>query len=296
MENAKLYKEQASAFIRFDGSNPAKLMFNNDWLGKLTFEDVIELASKMTVQQMLDRDMFKKRVEEEKPIYIHEFMYPLMQGYDSIAMDVDGEVGGNDQTFNMLAGRTLMKEMRDKEKFVIPMKLLVDPTGAKMGKTTGNMLSFLDTPKEKFGKVMSWTDEMIELGFELCTDRDLKKIHQRLSAGENPRDLKMELAYEVVKTYHDAVTAEKAQQSFVNAFQKGSVPEEMHTIHIKEGEKLIDVVVREKIVESKTDFRRLVESGAVTNKQSEEKVTDSNVLAEATTYKIGKHRFLKVEM
>ena len=121
----------------------------------MNFSDVLNLSSKMTVQQMLERDMFRKRMDEGKPIYIHEFMYPLMQGYDSVAMDVDGEVGGNDQTFNMLVGRDLQKDIVGKEKFVIPMKLLVDSSGAKMGKTTGNMLSFLDSADEKFGKVMS---------------------------------------------------------------------------------------------------------------------------------------------
>jgi tyrosyl-tRNA synthetase len=155
MENQKLYKEQASVLLDFDGNNPAEFKYNSEWLGKMNFEDVLNLASKVTVQQILERDMLKKRFNEGKPIYVHEFMYPLMVAQDSLVMEVDGEVGGNDQTFNMLVGRDLQKKVQNKDKFVIPMKLLVDNSGAKMGKTTGNMLSFADSPDEKFGKIMS---------------------------------------------------------------------------------------------------------------------------------------------
>ncbi len=295
LENAKLYKEQASSFVNFNGSNSAQLRFNNDWLGKLTFTDVLELASKMTVQQMLERDMFRKRIKDEKPIYIHEFMYPLMQGYDAVAMDVDGEVGGNDQTFNMLAGRTLMKEMKGKEKFVLPMKLLVDTTGAKMGKTTGNMLSFLDTPEEKFGKVMAWKDDTIILGFELCTDVDLNEISSRLESGENPRDIKMELAYETVKSYHGEEVANKARGAFIHTFQKGDTPDEVKSTHAGIGEMLSEVLIREKIIDSKTEFKRLIEAGAITNKTEAEKITDIDAPARPGVYKIGKHRFLEIE-
>jgi tyrosyl-tRNA synthetase len=169
-KNLKAYKKQASKFIRFNGPNPARVKFNMKWLGRMKFADVLELASLMTVDQMLKRDMFVNRMKEEKPIYIHEFMYPLMQGYDSVAMDVDGEVGGNDQLFNMLAGRTLLKTIKGKEKFVITMKLLADANGKKMGKSEGNMIALSDDPKDIYGKVMSWTDGMIVSGFELCTD------------------------------------------------------------------------------------------------------------------------------
>ncbi len=126
LENCKKYQEQASSILNFSGENPVEVKYNNDWLGKMNFADVLELSSHFTVQQILERDMFEKRVTEEKPIFLHEFLYPLMQGYDSVAMNVDGEVGGNDQTFNMLAGRTLMKEIQHKEKFVLTVKLLAD--------------------------------------------------------------------------------------------------------------------------------------------------------------------------
>lgn len=294
LENARLYQKQAATFLNFSGKNPAKLMFNDSWHSKLHFANVLDLASKVTVQQMLERDMFRVRIQEEKPIYLHEFMYPLMQGYDSVAMDVDGEVGGNDQTFNMLTGRTLMKEMSSKEKFVIPMKLLVDTTGAKMGKTTGNMLSFIDSPSDKFGKVMSWTDSMIMDGFELCTDKDLAEIKARLDHGENPRDLKMELAHAVVVTYHGSKSADQAQKAFIDAFQKGDTPDDVPQVSAHSGELLIDVLIREKVVESKTDFRRLVEAGAITNKTTDKKITDFAAPIEKGVYKIGKHRFIEI--
>lgn len=293
LENAALYKKQASSFISFSGKNPAKVLFNHDWLSKLSFEDVVHLASKMTVQQMLERDMFRRRMKEEKPIYIHEFMYPLMQGYDAVAMDVDGEIGGNDQTFNMLAGRTLLKELKGKEKFVVPMKLLVDSTGDKMGKTTGNMLSFVDSAEEKFGKVMAWSDEMIRAGFELCTDVDLKHIDKRLQSEENPRDIKMDLAEEIVATYHTREIAEKTRLAFIATFQKGDAPHNAKAV-LGEGKPLIEVLLKEGVVSSKTDFKRLVEAGAITHKDSDTKVNDIDANAQKGVYRIGKHRFVRI--
>ena len=180
MDNCKRYKKQASKFISFSGDNKALLKFNSKWLAKMSFEEVLELTSLMTVEQMLKRDMFEKRMEESKPIYIHEFLYPIMQGYDSVAMDVDAEIGGNDQTFNMLVGRDLMKKLKDKEKFVITTKLIVDSEGKKMGKTEGNMVSMDQSPDDIFGKVMSWNDNLILSGFELCTDIDIEKIKEKI--------------------------------------------------------------------------------------------------------------------
>src|SRR3989339_591169 len=169
LANCKNYQEQASSILNFEGANPVAVKYNSEWLGKMNFAGILELTSHFTVQRMMERDMFEKRQEENKPIYLHEFLYPVMQAYDSVAMEVDGEVGGNDQTFNMLAGRDLMKDLQGKEKFVLTMKLLVDSTGKKMGKSEGNMIALADKPEDMFGKVMSWTDEMILKGFELCT-------------------------------------------------------------------------------------------------------------------------------
>ena len=170
LENAKDYQEQAGGYLKFDGENPARVMYNSEWSDKLTYRELIELSSNFTVQQMLARDMFQKRLADEKPIYLHEFLYPLAQGYDSVAMDVDLEVGGNDQMFNMLCGRTLQKNINNKEKFVLTLKLLADETGKKMGKTEGNAVFLNQTPEDMYGAVMSWTDGTIVPGFEMVTD------------------------------------------------------------------------------------------------------------------------------
>src|SRR3990167_262903 len=175
LNNLKEYKKQASKFIDFGGTNPATIKYNSEWFGKMTLFDVLELASQATVEQMMKREMFRRREQDEKSVYIHELMYPLMQGYDSVAMDVDGEVGGNDQTFNMLVGRDMLKR-RGKEKFVVATKLLTDPTGAKMGKTEGNMVALSDSAEEMYGKVMSWPDMVLALGFEICTRIPMEEV------------------------------------------------------------------------------------------------------------------------
>lgn len=292
LENAKLYKEQASVFLNFEGDNPAELKYNNDWLGKMNFEDVLVLASQMTVQRMLDRDMFRKRVEAGTPVYIHEFMYPLMQGYDSVAMNVDGEVGGNDQTFNMLVGRDLLKNQKPpKEKFVIPMKLLVDSNGDKMGKTTGNMLSFLDSGSEKFKKVMTWSDDMILSGFELLTNIDLKKIELRLSSDENPRDIKFDLAHAVVSKFHGEEEASSAKETWINDVQKDNKPSDIQEILLLEG--FVETLSKGS-GESKGQIRRLLKEGAI--KINGEKVEiEGFELKSGYEIQIGKKRWYKIK-
>lgn len=297
LNNSKLYKKQIKNFLKI-GFGGAKIKYNSKWLSKMKFADVVDLASKMTVQQMLERDMFQKRIESNKPIHIHEFLYPLMQGYDSVAMGVDGEIGGNDQTFNMLAGRNLVKEISNKEKFVITTKLLEDNSGKKMGKTEGNMISMIDDEYEMFGKVMSWTDGMILSGLEVCTnisDEDLEKYKKDLESGINPRDLKIILAKEIIKIYHGEEKANKAEQNFIQTFQKGGLPENIEEIKAEKDKNLIDVLVENKIVSSKSDFRRLINEGAISDTVSGEKITDVNYkIINNITLKIGKKRFVKI--
>ncbi|MDP6387902.1 MAG: tyrosine--tRNA ligase [Candidatus Pacebacteria bacterium] len=297
LDNAKLYKEQASVFLNFSGENYAEIKYNSEWLSKMCFEKVLDLASNMTVEQMLKRDMFEERRKADKPIYIHEFLYPLMQGYDSVAMEVDGEIGGNDQTFNMLIGRTLMKQMLRKEKFVMTTKLIEDTVGAKMGKTEGNMIKFTDSENEMFGKVMSWTDETITPGFELATDisiDEIEKVKSDLESNIKPKDIKMKLAGEIVSIYHGKDSAEKAKNNFIKTFSDGGVSEDAEEIEVEKGIPLYDAV--SKLVESKTDLRRLVEAGAVTEIGGSI-INDINFKIEKnTTIKIGKKRFLKVKV
>ena len=263
LENARLYQDQASLFLDFEGDNPAELRYNSEWSDQMRFAEVMDLASRMTVQQMLERDMFRRRMESGKPIYIHEFFYPLMQGYDAVALDVDGEIGGNDQTFNMLVGRDLMKDMKDKEKFVLPMKLLTDTGGAKMGKTTGNMLSFLDTPAEKYGKVMSWTDGMIEPGFELLTDEPLESVRTRLGSEENPRDIKKDLARRIVAMFHDEEVAKEAQEHWETQFTDGGIPEDIPEHLVESPEEIMNLLRETGMVKSGKEARRKIDEGAV---------------------------------
>lgn len=300
MQNLKNYKKQASRLLSFTGKNPAVVKFNSKWLSKMNFADVLSLASHMSVQQMLERDMFDKRMKEGKSIAVHEFMYPLMQGYDSVAMNVDGEIGGNDQTFNMLCGRNLMKDLKNKEKFVITMKLLEDNTGKKMGKTEGNMVSLEDTPNEMYGKIMSWTDGMIVSGFELCTNipmNEVIEISKKLEdKNTNPRDYKMHLAREIIAMFFDEKKAKEAEQNFISTFSKSEIPEDLDTLKVKKNIKLIDTLSEHKIVSSRSDFRRLVDEGAITHMDTNTKISKHDSIVESGVYRIGKKRFVKFEI
>lgn len=295
LANCKQYKKQASRFLSFTGKNPAKLLFNNEWLSSMTFSDVVELAAHFTLQQMAERDMFEKRMNEGKPVYLHEFLYPLMQGYDSVAMNVDMEVGGNDQTFNMLAGRTLLKEMKGKEKFVLTTKLLTDPSGAKMGKTTGNMIALSDEPEDMYGKVMSWTDAMIVPGFEICTDvpmEQVKKVAQAIKAGENPVQYKHELAYQIVSAFVSEKAANKAAEQFVDVHKKHELPSDMPSLKLKKGMTVVDALVASNLVSSKSDARRQIEQGGV--KLDGVAVTDPGDRARKGVLQKGKRHFVQL--
>jgi len=286
-ENLKSYTKQAGKILNM---KKVVVKFNSQWLSKLSFEEGMEIASEFTLQQMIERDMFERRIKEGQPIHLHEFFYPLMQGYDSVVMNVDMEIGGNDQTFNMLVGRAMMKN-RGKEKYVLTTKLLVDPTGKKMGKSEGNMVTLEDSGDNMFGKVMSWPDTLIPLAFEICTRVPLSEINK---TNKNPRDLKIRLAHEIVKIYHDEKSAQQAEKNFINTFQKGGAPDDILEIKAEEGTKLIETLLKAKIVNSKTEFRRLISEGAITNMDKNEKVTDAKAKAVKAVFKIGKHRFVKI--
>jgi tyrosyl-tRNA synthetase len=266
----------------------------------MSFSDVVKLASNFTVQQMIERDMFQKRIQENKPIYLHEFFYPLMQGYDSVVLDVDIEIGGNDQTFNMLAGRTLQKIARNKEKFVIPTTLLINSkTGKKlMNKSEGNVIGLDDPANEMFGKIMSLPDEAIIPIFTDCTYvslEEIEKIRQEMAGGANPRDIKVRLAKEIVTIYHNKAEADKAEMDFIKTFKEGGLPEKIDEVTAVSGELLSEISVRAGLVKSKGEFRRLVLEGAVSNQETNDKITDPNWKVVSTgIFKIGKRRFLKI--
>lgn len=294
--NAKLYKEQASIFLDFEGHNKAEFKYNSEWLSKLNLEEILNLTSLVTVSQMLKRDMFQERFKEGREVYLHEFLYPLMQGYDSVAMETDGEVGGNDQTFNMLVGRDLEKKILNKEKFVITMKLLADASGKKMGKSEGNMVALVDSPEEIYGKVMSFSDALIIPAFELLTRlpmSEIREIEREMGAGSNPRDFKMKLAKILVGIYHGDKEAQDAENKFIATFREQKIPDDAETVSVLIGTPLIDILTKQELVASKSDFRRLVDESAVS--VNGEKIKDANYLVEGNTdVKIGKRRFLKI--
>jgi tyrosyl-tRNA synthetase len=289
LSNAKAWKEQASRVIDFDGPNAAKFMYNSEWSDKVTFKDLIEITSNVTVQQMIERDMFQARIKDQKPIYLHEFLYPVAQGYDCVAMDVDLEIGGKDQLFNMLVGRTLMKAMKGKEKFVLGTKLLVDKDGNKAGKTTGNALFLDSTPENFFAGVMSFPDDLIYLGFELLTEVDLAGLEDQIS--KDPMGMKKRLAFETVALLWGKESGADAQKSFENTFQEKGVPDKPEELQLKEERSLIDVLSH--VLGSKSEAKRLLSQKAVDVNGTlviDPKITigDGNIM------KIGKRHFLKV--
>ena len=267
-ENMKVYIEQASHILDiFNKENPVKVVYNSQWLEPLNFGNIIELASLFTVQQMLKRSMFQKRLEDDKPIYLNEFLYPLMQGYDCVMMDTDVEVGGNDQLFNMLAGRDLIMHKLQKEKIVLAGKLLSTPDGVKMGKSEGNMIKLSDSANDIFGKVMAFSDEQILLGFEILTSYELEQvadISNRLKGGENPILLKKLLAFEITKEIKGEQEAKQAQEYFESIFQKKDLNTEIPIKNIgTENIGIVDLLLECNITNSKTQARRLIEQGAV---------------------------------
>ena len=267
-ENMKLYVEQASHYIDiFNKENPVKVVYNSKWLEPLNFEDIVELSSIFTVQQMIKRSMFQERLKSDKPIYLHEFLYPLMQGYDSVALSIDVEVGGNDQLFNMLAGRDMVMNKLKKEKFVLAMKLLEANDGTKMGKTSGNMIELNDSANNIFGKVMSFDDKLIPIGFEILTDyeqEETEEISKRLQEGENPMILKKLLAFEITKDIKGEEGAVNTQKYFESIFQEKNLNTEIPVKEIKQEKiNILDLIVQCKIVESKSQAKRLVQQNAV---------------------------------
>lgn len=300
--NLKNFKKQASKVIRFSGKNSAEVKFNSKWLGKMDFEDVLNLASNFTVQQMIQRDMFQERLKESKPIGIHEFLYPLMQGYDSVALDVDAEIGGNDQTFNMLAGRDLMRMLKNKNKFVVAMKLLVNSEGKKMSKTEGDLINLDDHPNDMFGKVMAMKDEYMFQLAEISTRMTLSEIDGLKTLvtkeGMNPRDAKARIAHELVRTYYDEKSADAAEAEFNKVFKNKELPEEIPYFKVGKAEiGIVDLIVESKLASSKGEARRLIEQGGV--KIDGQKVLDVNKIisinSKGILLQVGKRHFVRAK-
>ncbi len=298
LSNLKNWKKQIKNIINL---RQTEFKFNSRWLGRLKFADLVRLSSHFTAQQMLARGMFKERMSQGKDLYLNEFLYPMMQAYDSVAMDVDLEIGGNDQMFNMLAGRDLMKKMKNKEKFVLTTKLLEDPTGKKMGKSEGNMITLEDAPADMYGKVMSWPDEMILPALEILTDismEEIKAIGKEISAGANPRDAKMKLAYEVVRIYLGEKSAQFGAENFKRVFQEGDKPKDIPTVCIEDKDGkigVLDLFVKAGLAKSNSEVRRLIKEGAI--RINDDKVTSDELELDISSDELllqrGKKQFVK---
>lgn len=286
--NFETYKEQASKILDF---SKVRVEYNHEWLEKLTFKDILELASHFTVNQMIERDMFEKRLNDGKPIAVTEFLYPLMVGYDSVMLDVDVELGGTDQEFNMLAGRTLQKAMGKREKFVMTVRLLEGTDGRKMSKSYDNCVYLDDAPNDMFGKVMSVKDDLMPQYFELCTDVPEAEYTQLLKG--NPRDAKVRLAKEIVALYHGSTAADMAVYTFEKVFVGDGVPDDMPETDAKKGESLLDVLAREKLIASKSDGRRLIDQGAIF--VDGQQVEEIHAPAVPGVVKVGRRKFLRIK-
>lgn len=293
-ENLKDYKSQISKIIDVE---KAEFVYNSTWLSKLTFNDVAEMAECFSVQQMLARRNFKERYDAGVEISLREFLYPLMQGYDSVAVKSDVELGGFDQLFNLKAGRIIQEHYGQEKQHILISSMLEGLDGRKMSTSWGNIITIVDEPADMFGKVMSLRDELIEKYFYLCTnvhEEERNTITEELKNGVNPRDVKMRLALELVTMYHGEKEASLAKNSFIEAFQKGGVPTDIEEIIVKEGELISDILVDKKIVVSKTDWRRLIDDNAVS--LNGENLSDVKAVAQEGVYKIGKKRFVKLSI
>lgn len=292
-KNFETYIDQAKKILDME---KLEIRYNHEWLEKLTFKDILKLTSNFTVQQMLKRDMFVKRMQDDAPISLTEFMYPLMVGYDSVILDVDVELGGNDQLFNMLAGRTLQTAFKKRDKFVLTTKLLEGTDGRKMSKTYNNCVYLTDAPGEMYGRLMSMPDNLIPAYMECCTDipmAEVKACEQALKAGkENPKKLKMRLAREIVTMYHSTQAAEAAEAEFENVFKNKGLPESIPEFKAKKGMLFVDALLESKTVASKSEARRLIEQGGV--KLDDKTVTAIDARAEKGMYRVGKRKFLKI--
>lgn len=259
--NANTYRQQLSAIL---DPQKTEVVFNSQWLEKMDFNDVIALCARYTVARILERDDFSRRFQEGIPIGVHEFLYPLMQGWDSVQLHSDVEMGGTDQKFNNLVGRELQREMGQEPQSVVLMPILEGLDGVqKMSKSLGNYVGITESPQEMFNKLMSLPDHMIRRYFELCTDVDLEEVDRKL-ATQNPRDTKRWLAREIITIYHSAAQAEQADSEWLRVVSQGEVPAEIPTVKISTPQlNIVELVVQAGLAPSKREARRSVTQGAV---------------------------------
>lgn len=295
LKNAETYKEQVFKIL---DPEKTQIRFNSEWLSDLGAEGMIRLASNQTVARMLERDDFKKRYAGGQPIAIHEFMYPLLQGHDSVALESDVELGGTDQKFNLLMGRELQKAAGQKPQAVLMMPLLVGLDGVKkMSKSAHNYIGISEAPSEMFGKIMSISDDLMWSYYELLSFRPLEEVAELkagVEAGKNPRDVKVLLAKEIIARFHSEADADAAEQEFVNRFAKNQVPDEMPEFEFEAGLPIANVLKEAGLVNSTSDAMRMIKQGAA--KIEGEKIEDNKLVPAAGTavYQVGKRKFARI--
>ena len=295
LENAKTYSDQVFKILDKDKT---KIAFNSEWMNKMSSTEMISLASKHTVARMLERDDFSKRYKGGQAISIHEFLYPLVQGYDSVALRADMELGGSDQKFNLLVGRELQKQANMEPQVILTMPILEGLDGVqKMSKSLDNYIGVDEDPDSMFGKIMSISDDLMWRYLELLSFESLETIaswKQEVENGENPRNIKFRLAEEIISRYHNIEQAKKAQQNFIDRFAKNQIPDEMDEFTFSKGIKLANLLKDSKLVNSTSEAFRMIKQGAV--KMNGEKISDKDLTPNEGTsvYQVGKRKFARV--
>jgi tyrosyl-tRNA synthetase len=295
--NAETYRKQAFKIL---DPEKTEVRYNSEWLGAMNFADVLELTTHYTVAQMLERDDFSKRFKGGSPISILEFMYPLMQGYDSVAIRADVEIGGTDQKFNLLVGREFQREYGQEPQVIMTLPILEGLDGVqKMSKSLNNYIGIEEPPFDMLGKVMSVSDELMWRYYELLTDlmpAEIQELKDAMAKGENPRNIKMKLAKIIVTQYHGAEAAENAERQFEEVFSKKSaIPEDTPEITLKESKAIMDILVENDLVASKSDAKRMIKQGAVSFNDNKFTAFDQILQPEEGILKVGKRRFLKIK-
>ena len=297
-QNAISFKEQVFKIL---DPEKTQLRYNSEWLGKMSAADMVQLAAKHTVARMLERDDFNKRYKNGQSISIHEFLYPLVQGYDSVALAADVELGGTDQKFNLLVGRELQKQYGQDSQVILTMPLLEGTDGVqKMSKSLGNYIGITDAPDDMFGKIMSISDSLMWRYFELLSFKDpgeIAKFKQQVNEGANPRDIKFELAKEIIGRFHSLTAAKQAQQNFIDQFAKGKVPGDIPEIELQGEELPLANVLRDaQLTPSTTEAMRMIKQGAVSI--DGEKVAENIKISAGTqaVFKVGKRRFARIHL
>ena len=295
IENAQSYQDQVFKIL---DKEKTTVVYNSEWMNKMSSAEMIQLASQQTVARMLERDDFSKRYKSGKGISIHEFLYPLIQGYDSVALESDLELGGTDQKFNLLMGRELQKQAGMEPQAILTMPILEGLDGVqKMSKSLNNYIGIDDTPDDMFGKLMSISDELMWRYLELLSFETLEKIASwkvEIENGENPRNIKFRLAEEIITRFHSSEAAKQAQQNFINRFAKNKVPDEMPEFSFDAGIKIANLLKEAGLVNSTSDAYRMIKEGAA--KIEGEKISDRNLEPELGTaiYQVGKRKFARV--